>query len=286
MEILKYNQLNESKKDEYSKLKELIDDIFIDYIDEGRFKGSTLTKRGYVREFENTWDTRGDLKDGDTMEFLYKCELSTAIGEDEMENLFKRNIYPNIFKMFSYNVDSSFSKKSGKKYSSSKISLNLVYLKDVFYHNEKLNLYLKKLKNYNFTLNSIDEKRAELTKRVYVDVEHESILTYFKKYKIPPSDYVSYHSSEHLDKDTSEILDLLKISLSKERIKIENVITELKNVNYSKRLNDYDYPLLNLRTKIDDNLRVNIYFHLVRISNKSDYKNNVEISIKIIFTYN
>jgi hypothetical protein len=160
MKIKRYNQINESKREDL--IKEVLEDLFIDYIDRGKFYDRMIRFSTYVIMINGNMTETIDRPKADNCykAYTYTSNMNDIVDIDEFEKEITRQVNTNIIKILNYNVTSNSELKKGFKNKITHIKIWFVDLSQKFALNEETKSIFNKAKRMGFSKSFSD---SELT---------------------------------------------------------------------------------------------------------------------------
>jgi hypothetical protein len=272
MQILKYNQIFEAKN--YSQIKDLMDDMFIEYLDNGKLIVSKIRLIGYGNiKDDGIWKIRtSHVIEGDKEIFEYYCEIEEEISSEDLE-YYTKNI-SSSFVLCGYELGINSKLIAGKKESLTKIKIHVADTKKSFYYNEKIKEYINKLSKIGFRNYDKSKKQITLYKEIFPVVKNNPLIKKMSG---------GYFTVNYLNiKQESFIRNVMKTELREEVIKITDIVTELK----TKSLRGGSYisnMYLYMGSQIDGNNKVNVTFTEPRDVITQNGETKVKMKIYVTF---
>lgn len=168
MKILRYNQINESNREDL--IKEVLEDLFIDYIDRGKFYDRMIIFSTYVimENGELTETIDRPKADNCYKAYTYTASMDDIVDIDEFEKEITRQVNTNIIKILNYNVTSNSELKKGLKNKITHIKIWFIDLSKKFALNEETKSIFNKSKRMGFSKAFNDsemtyQKRSQLS---------------------------------------------------------------------------------------------------------------------------
>jgi hypothetical protein len=226
MNIKRYNQIFESEK-KSDLAKEIIEDLFMEYIDSRSISNSNIKFRAYARvDSNNQYTFSNVLRDGDYIVYTYTSEISDFVDIDEIEKDIIRPVNTNYIKIIKYNVNTSAELDNGKKVKKTFIKINFIFLAERFKLSPKIKSYVESLKNMGF----IEDEDYSSYKDGLNEVRYTKSSRMKSNLKFENTIFFSFLGGIKNDVlDNKEHLGEFNRIFDRELKKVTNVITEFEN---------------------------------------------------------